>query len=130
MSVLDDLELDLGPILTTFSKSEVTLSEARQKKNLYSVTLDTYESLDYPVVRHIFYGRSEAEALGYLEAHKKTDKFLKACQQGNFEGMVCKNTVPVITKVPLASIKASGKPKPSQLKKDAVKGELAKKLGL
>lgn len=130
MSVLDDLESDLGPILSTFSKYEIALNEARQKKPVYAVIVDTYEDLDYPVVRHTFYGRTEEEALGYLEAHKRTDKLLKDCGKGSFEGIDCKNTTPVTTKVPLASIKAAGKPKPSQLKKDAVKGQLAKKLGL
>jgi hypothetical protein len=134
MSVLDDLTSDLGSILTAFSKSEKVLNEAAkvkmQKKDIVSVHIDTYEDLDYPIVRHTFYGRTEKEALGYLEAHRITDKLLKGCQKGAYEGMACNNTKPTIRKIPLASIKASGKSKPSKLKKDAIKGKLAKKLGL
>lgn len=134
MSVFDDLESDLGPILTSFSKSEKALDEIlkvkMQKKDIFSVTVDTYEDLDYPIVRHTFYGRTEKEAMGYLEDHRRSDKLLRDCQKGSFEGIACKNTKHTVRKVPVASIKASGKAKPSQLKKDAVKGQFAKKLKL
>ena len=134
MSVFDDLTSDLGSILTSFSKSEQALDEAMkvkmQKKDIVSVSVDTYEDLDYPIVRHTFYGRTEKEAMGYLEDHRRIDKLLKGCQKGSYEGIACNNTKPTVRKVPVASIKASGKAKPSKLKKDAVKGKLAKKLGL
>jgi len=130
MSAFDDLTKDLSPILTNFSKSEAKLAEAVQKREIYSVTIDSYESLDYPVVRHIFYGRSEKEAFAYVEAHKDTDKFFRGCQKGSFEGMKCKNTRPLVKKVQPAQIRASGLPKPSMLQKDAIKGQLARKIGV
>lgn len=34
---------------------------------------------NYPAVVHIFYGKSPAEANGYLQAHMKTDAFLRSC---------------------------------------------------
>lgn len=121
---------DLDSILSTFSKAEQRMNEARmQKKEIYSVTVDSYESPDYPIVRHIFYGRSEDEAFSYIESHKKSDRFFRDCQKGSFEGIKCKNTRPLVRKVQPAAIRASGLPKPAMLPKDAVKGELAKKLG-
>ena len=121
---------DLQGLLATFSKAEQQLYERVQKKEIFSVTVDSYESLDYPIARHIFYGRTEAEAFGYLDAHKETDRFFRECQKGSFDGIKCKNTRPLVKKVQPAAIKSSGLPKPSMLQKDAIKGALAKKLGL
>lgn len=42
--------------------------------------VDIYEAktyYQYPVVEHIFSGRTEEEAFGYFKAHLKTDSFLK-----------------------------------------------------
>lgn len=39
----------------------------------------TEEGKDYPAVVHIFYGKLPQEAYRYLQAHMKTDQFLRAC---------------------------------------------------
>jgi hypothetical protein len=33
----------------------------------------------YPVVEHVFRGKTKAEAQGYYESHLKTDTFLRNC---------------------------------------------------
>lgn len=33
----------------------------------------------YPVVEHVFRGRTKKEALGYYDSHLKTDTFLHDC---------------------------------------------------
>lgn len=124
------LDKELESLLSTFSKSDKALSEARQKREIFSVTVDTYEALDYPIVRHTFYGRTEEEAFGYMEAHKETDRWFREAQRGSFDGIQCKNTRALVRKVQPAKIRATGLPKPSMLRKDAIKGDFAKKLGL
>jgi len=62
--------------------------------NLWAVYADTYEPEGagdaYPVVRHIFYGRSRAEALGYHKAHRAADTFLRRCEDsGRFDSFAC-----------------------------------------
>lgn len=52
-----------------------------------AVYIDIYEN-GYPVVRHIFYGKTLSEARGYEKAHMQTDTFLRdAALKGEFEGM-------------------------------------------
>lgn len=41
------------------------------------VRVDIYEQTMYPVVSHIFYGKTLNEAKGYMAAHMETDSFLK-----------------------------------------------------
>lgn len=44
--------------------------------------VDIYEKSagsDYPVLRHVFFGKDESEAYGYFEAHLETDEFLRGC---------------------------------------------------
>ena len=53
----------------------------------------------YPVVRHIFYGKTEAEARGYMNSHKKTDKFFAACFKGKMGDIECDNTKVTVKKV-------------------------------
>lgn len=60
---------------------------------LHVLTVDIYEAEvgdDYPVVVHQFLGRTREEALGYFEAHKKTDQFLMGCiEHGKWNGVEC-----------------------------------------
>lgn len=60
---------------------------------LHVLVIDIYEpsmGFDYPVVRHEFPGRTQAEAIGYFEAHVGTDEFLRACvYEGRFERIDC-----------------------------------------
>lgn len=45
---------------------------------------------DYPVVEHIFYGRTKREAEGYRAAHLTTDSFFRCCvQRQRFERIDC-----------------------------------------
>lgn len=49
---------------------------------LYAIQIDIYEAATkfaYPVVSHTMYGRTQAEARGYVASHRKSDKFLDAC---------------------------------------------------
>lgn len=53
------------------------------------VKVDIYENDKYPVVTHIFYGKSSREAYDYFQAHMETDKFLKAAVlYRKFQGML------------------------------------------
>lgn len=50
---------------------------------LYHVTVHIYEAAaeySYPVVTHIFMGKTRDEAWGYHAAHRRTDSFLKTCE--------------------------------------------------
>lgn len=44
--------------------------------------------LGYPVVEHMFYGRTPKEAERYFWAHMRTDSFLRACEQGGRFGAI------------------------------------------
>lgn len=50
---------------------------------LHKLVVNIYEprgaGLDYPVVQHVFFGRTKAEADGYYRSHLKTDSFLRGC---------------------------------------------------
>lgn len=46
---------------------------------------------DYPVVRHVFFGKDRPEALGYYNAHLGTCAFLKGCvESGHWEDVTCR----------------------------------------
>jgi hypothetical protein len=67
---------------------------------VFVIRVDIFEpagaGADYPVVRHEFTGKTEREATGYLNAHLKTDSFLRACiARSDFRGLTC---VPVVSK--------------------------------
>lgn len=59
---------------------------------LYRIQVDIFESATfyaYPVVTHVFHGRTRKEAEGYHESHRKSDAFLRACEdRGVFGGKV------------------------------------------
>lgn len=57
----------------------------------WRVVSEIRETQDYPVVAHIFYGQSAAEAISYYYAHQKADAFLRGCSQtGKFgDNVVC-----------------------------------------
>lgn len=54
-------------------------------------TVDIKEqSRPYPIVRHVFQGETAEEALGYLDAHKKSDDFMRDCMKsGKYKGIPC-----------------------------------------
>lgn len=59
---------------------------------LVKITIATFEGdMPYPVVTHTFTGKTEKEARGYLEAHKKTDSFFAGCAKGKFQTITCRN---------------------------------------
>lgn len=50
---------------------------------LYWVKVNIYEEATgykYPVVSHVFYGKTRKEAWNYHESHRKSDSFLKQCE--------------------------------------------------
>lgn len=52
------------------------------------VKIDIYENTMYPVVSHIFYGKTLKEAKSYVTAHMGTDSFLReAVKTGYYKGM-------------------------------------------
>ena len=50
---------------------------------IWKLVVDIYEPAgvgwDYPVVRHEFFGKTQAEAEGYFNSHMKTDVFMRDC---------------------------------------------------
>lgn len=54
----------------------------------WAVIHDTFEkSQKLPVVRHIFFGKTQEIARGNFRAHLKSDRFMRECtDKGNFEG--------------------------------------------
>jgi hypothetical protein len=60
----------------------------------WALTVDIFEpegaGTEYPVVRHVFFGKTQREAEHYLESHLKSDAFLRACMSGRgYRGIVC-----------------------------------------
>jgi len=49
------------------------------------LVVDIYEAeiSEYPVVTHIFNGKSRREAFAYFKAHLTTDEFLRECVRKN-----------------------------------------------
>jgi hypothetical protein len=62
-------------------------------RHLWRLVVDIYEpdsQLEYPVLRHVFYGTTEAEAWGIFKAHMGTDRFLAGCvNKGRWDGVDC-----------------------------------------
>lgn len=50
-----------------------------------------YEQEPYPIVEHVFRGRTKREAEGYYRSHLKTDDFLRGCVvRGKFRDLDCR----------------------------------------
>ena len=132
MGLYDDMKDDISDLLSSFSRTErkLKISEAIAKKPVWSVAVDSYESLDYPIIRHTFYGRTEEEAYGYMAAHKDDDRFFRSLAKGSCEGIKAKNSKPIVKKVSIDSLQANGSTKPGGLPKDAIKGAFARKWDL
>lgn len=68
---------------------------------MWAVIVDTYEpegmGTAHPILRHIFYGRTQEEAVGYYRAHRKTDAFLRRCvDQQNWSGIYCPSKIRIV----------------------------------
>lgn len=51
------------------------------------------ENKDYPAVRHIFMGETAEEAKHYYDSHRKTDSFLRSCDDSHhFKDFDCRVT--------------------------------------
>lgn len=125
----DDVENDLRGVLSQFSNAEKQLAERAPKvRPLYSITLDSYESLPYPIMRHIFYGRTIEEAENYIESHKKSDDFFRQCFKGNWQDIKCRHSIPVVKKTDVARIQATGRKKPGGLKTSII-GKMQRRKG-
>lgn len=61
----------------------------------YQLVVDIYEKATkeaYPVVRHIFVGKTKDEAQGYFGSHMKTDEFMRDCvKKGKWEQVECRS---------------------------------------
>lgn len=44
----------------------------------------------FPIVIHIFYGRTPEQAQSFYRAHQKSDRFLSGCINGAFMQMPCR----------------------------------------
>lgn len=58
-------------------------------KRLYHVRVDIYEAAsryEFPILTHTFRGRSPKEAWGYHDAHRKSDSFLRQCEDKGLFG--------------------------------------------
>lgn len=56
---------------------------------LYVIRVDIYEEASryaFPVVTHLFNGRNEQEAWRYHDAHRKSDAFLRQCEDHGLFG--------------------------------------------
>jgi len=61
------------------------------RRQIYVVEIDTYETGDFPILSHVFRGRTRAEAWRYVAAHMKTDAFFRGCAAGHFADFACRN---------------------------------------
>lgn len=60
---------------------------------LWALHVKVFENESYPVVEHIFRGKTKKEAEGYFRSHMKTDSFLRDCvNKGEFNGIDCRYT--------------------------------------
>jgi hypothetical protein len=77
------------------------LSEAEKPESdeICAVIVDTFEDGDFPVVRHVFYGKTEADARAVMEAHKGSDKFFAGCAKGKMGNIKCRNSKVTVKKV-------------------------------
>lgn len=64
---------------------------------LYSVRVEIYERTGiykrtgYPIVTHTFLGRTAKEAWHYHDSHRKTDDFLRQCEdKGQWTSVPCR----------------------------------------
>ena len=58
------------------------LSEASRTEPGAQLTHEIYEGdTPYPVVTHVFKGKTREEAEGYFKAHMKTDEFMAAMEK-------------------------------------------------
>jgi hypothetical protein len=55
---------------------------------LWRLIVDIYEAKPYPIVTHIFTGKTKVEAIGYYHAHLRSDRFLEGCVQHGRMGRV------------------------------------------
>lgn len=72
----------------------IKFEKLAQEEDVWALVHDTYEpegvGIDYPVVRHIFIGKSKEEAQGYFDSHLKTDEFFAKCEKdGKWEEVEC-----------------------------------------
>ena len=61
------------------------------------ITNELVNGIWVPVVSHKFYGRTQEELNAMVEAHKRADAIFRATCTGNFNGIVLKNSIPLIS---------------------------------
>jgi hypothetical protein len=68
------------------------MSRLGSNMRLFRLIVDIYESeiQEYPVVTHVFNGKTKKEAMGYFRAHLTTDEFLRDCvNSGRWKTLSC-----------------------------------------
>lgn len=65
---------------------------------LYRLVHSIYEpegaGMRYPILQHVFIGKTREEAIGYFDAHRKTDAFLRGCEErGRWQAVKCVTTL-------------------------------------
>lgn len=60
---------------------------------MFALHVKIYETgTPYPVVEHIFRGRTREEAAGYFDSHMEADDFLYDCvEKRRFKSIVCRS---------------------------------------
>lgn len=77
--------------MTIFDDATRQRLEQEAKGKLVELVHEIYESPSYPVVVHVFKGKTKEEAQGYFDAHLKTDKFFAQCEKkGKFGDIKCR----------------------------------------
>lgn len=70
---------------------------AQDVSSYYQLVVDITEGATkhkYPVVRHIFVGKTRKEAQGYYDSHMKTDEFMRDCvKDDKWKDVECKHTL-------------------------------------
>jgi hypothetical protein len=114
MSRADDIANDLGNVLCEFSTSEKKLHEriraSVERGKFVALTVDTWEALPFPTVRHIFYGLNERQARTFYEEHKKGDKQLRNCEKGAHGEIKCRTSQVRTKQVSLAEVMSGAAP--------------------
>lgn len=62
----------------------------------YELSQENGKPLFVATVSHTFFGDTEEELKGIMQAHAKTDLFFAGSMKGNWNGIILRNSEPVI----------------------------------
>jgi len=115
----NDVISDLDAVLSEFSTAEKRLYEQGiraqvQAGKIAAVTVDAWENLPFPTVRHIFYGFNESQARFFLEEHKENDLYFRNAFKGAYKDLKVKNALPRVRQVGIAEVLSDAAPSQRQ----------------